>query len=247
MQYYKIFVNDTFMGIANSLSFRCFQKKHQILLACDIKQAQYIQHEENLYHANWMHIPVTGKFTYSEAQIFNISEDEYKLLDLAKKEQIEFTPEPEPIFIEEEWQQPIDPIEAFTIEYLKSSKIAEMSHFCGKAIESGFEATLSDGQVYHFSLTIADQLNLASVQSMIERGESSFPYHADGEEFKLFSLQDMKLIIELADKHKVYHLAYHNCLKSFITTMETIEALSAIEYGMQIPEEFQSALFKTLL
>ena len=215
MQYYKIFVNDTFMGIANSLSFRCFQKKHQSLLVCDIKQAQYIQCEENLYHANWMHAPVTDKFAYSEAQIFSINEDEYKLLNTAKEEEIEFFPEPVSVFIEEKWQQPIDPIEALTVDYVKNSRISKMSQACHKAIENGIDITLWDGYTHHFSLTIEDQLNLMSLQTMIANGQTTVPYHADGETYKNFSARDIKAVINAANEHKTYHLAYYNSLKEY--------------------------------
>jgi hypothetical protein len=51
-------------------------------------------------------------------------------------------------------------IDTSTLEFAKNYKIDEMKDMCNKAITNGVDVMLSDGQIYHFDLTIEDQLNL---------------------------------------------------------------------------------------
>lgn len=46
---------------------------------------------------------------------------------------------------------------------------------------------------------------------------------------------------------KTYHVSYFNSLKSYIESLDIIDAISAITYSMEIPEEFQSDVLKVLL
>jgi hypothetical protein len=54
---------------------------------------------------------------------------------------------------EEEVIAPVDPVAESSLEFIRSAKIKELSRACNKAIESGFDVSLSDGQVHSFSLT----------------------------------------------------------------------------------------------
>lgn len=245
MNYYKLISGNTFVGIATQSDFRVFQHKHQIVLVCDEEQAQYVQCGDVLYRAHWMVPVTTDRVAYETVEVIRIEKDEYDILYEAvekgediKVEQEQPTPEVE--------TPPVDPNEAATIDYVKTAKIAEMSHLCNKVIESGVDVLLSDGKVYHFSLTTQDQLNLITLQSMIAAGETSIPYHADGELCRYYSIEDIKKVMDTATAYTTFHVTYFNSLKVFINSLDDIAAISAVQYGMDIPIEYQSDILQAL-
>jgi len=80
---------------------------------------------------------------------------------------------------------------------------------------------------------------LAQTQSMI-------PYHADGEECEFYAAEEINEIVEAANAFKIYHTTYHNALKGYINSLETIEDIAAVEYGIEIPEEYKTDVLKAL-
>ena len=133
-----------------------------------------------------------------------------------------------------------------SIEYAKEMKIAEMSFACNTAIEKGFDIMLSDGVSEHFSMRTHDQINLITLQTMVTSGETMIPYHADGKLCKYYSVADIIAIMNEATSHKTFHITYYNSLKSYIDTLTDIDAISAVQYGMEIPAEYQSDILKGL-
>lgn len=245
MNYYKILKDDAFIGVVTNQHFRVFQQKHQTLLSCDESLAQYIQLGDALYHTGWMYKVITDKFKYENADVIQIDEAEYNALhdavergDEIKIEQDQFEPEEEitDIVIEED----------VTVEYLRSAKISEMNHACKKSIESGVDVMLNDGNIYHFSLTTQDQLNLITLQSMIASGETNIPYHADGELCRYYSVDDIAVVVDAATAHKTFHVTYFNSLKVYISSLDDIHDISAVRYGTEVPVEYQSDILKNL-
>ena len=245
MNYYKLISGDTFVGIATQSDFRVFQHKHQIVLVCDEEHAQYVQCGDVMYRAHWMVPVTTDRVAYETVEVIRIEKDEYDILYEAvekgediKVEQEQPTPEVE--------TPPVDPNEAVTIDYVKTSKIAEMNYLCNKVIESGVDVLLSDGKVYHFSLTTQDQLNLITLQSMIAAGQTSIPYHADGELCRYYSIEDIRKVMDTATAYTTFHVTYFNSLKVYISALEDIAEVSAVQYGMDIPVEYQSDILQAL-
>ena len=78
------------------------------------------------------------------------------------------------------------------------------------------------------------------------QSQSMIPYHADGEEVMFYSAEEIQEIIDTANAFKIYHTTYYNSLKNYINSLETIEEIAAIEYGVDIPEEYQSDVLKAL-
>ena len=245
MRFYKIINETNFIGVGDSDSLRKYQQKYNTLFICDEQEAQYIYWNEALYHDSWMYKPVTDAYDYTEAQVIEIDEQEYNTLYEAIEtgEEIIIDEEPEPEIDE----QHIDETEVVTVEYVRSAKIAEMSKTCEQAIIAGFDATLSDGQTHHFSLTLQDQLNLVTLQTQLASGETTIPYHADDELCRFFTPAEVQIIIEAATYHKTYHVTYFNMLKSYIEQLETIEEISAVTYGMELDDEFYSDVMRQLI
>jgi len=111
-----------------------------------------------------------------------------------------------------------------------------MSRACNKTIENGFDIEI-EGEVHHFSLDTQDQLNLITLSALTDT-EEIIPYHADGEICKFYTAAEMKQIIAAATRFKIYQTTYYNALKAYINSLETIEEIGAITYGIEIPEEF---------
>lgn len=245
MNYYKLISGTNIVGIGLSLDLRRFQKKHRIILFCNEESAQYIQYKDVLYHDNWMLPITTDTVPYETAEVIRIDEQEYNTLKAALETEDEIVIEPEtPV---EEEPKYIDPNEEITVDYVKSVKIAEMSNICNKVITNGFEVVLSDGNSYHFSLTTQDQLNLITLSSMVANGEEQIPYHADGELCRFYSAEDINIIITTATQFKTYQISYFNALKAYIESLDDINEISAITYGVDIPVEYQSDVLKVLL
>lgn len=245
MSFYKLISGETFVGIVTQHDFLRYQQKHRILLSCDEEEAQYVQYEGKLYRDNWMVAVNTDTLIYDTVSVIAIDESEYGILldAISTGKEIEVPAEEEiaPDVPETEEQPDV------TIEYVRNMKIAEMSYICNKAIENGFDVTLSDGKEYHFSLTTQDQLNLITLSTMVASGENAIPYHADGELCKFYSAEDVTAMLAAATAYKVYHVSYFNALKMYIEALPTIEDVGLIQYGVEIPEEYQSDVLRTLL
>ena len=245
LKYYKIIGNNVVLGVSSSDNFRKYQKKHRIVLLANETDAQFIICNYTFYHANWMEpIFQESNIPYETADIVEISEKEY--LTLADVEYPNEMPEETDDVYEEQQEETTDFIGEITLEYAKEKTIKEMSKQCNRAITNGFDITLSDGNIHHFSLTTQDQLNILSLSAMVASGETSIPYHADGELCKYFSAVDMESIIHIATQYKTYHVTYFNSLRNYIESLQTIEDVAAVRYGDNIPVLYQSDVLKEI-
>lgn len=247
MTYYKVIKDNEFIGVGTSYELRKYQTKHGILLVADDDTAQYIDIDGILYRDSWFKVVTTDTIQYENADIVVISEEEYQQLFEAidKGEEIEINTDDEPS--ENEEVVVIDNNEEVTLDYLKAQKVKEMSYICNQIIVNGFDITLSDGEVHHFSLTVQDQLNLITLSAMISAGEQTIPYHADGELCRNFSAADIGLVIKTSTELKVYHTTYYNSLKLYIQSLDDREAIADVYYGMSIPEEYESDVLKAFI
>ena len=243
----KIIADGKFIGVGNSTNMICYQVKHNIILGCSEKKAEYIICDEKLYRADWMLPvnPMSTKYSYTKAEVIAIEEEEYNTLVSAIEKNEEIVIEPEtPVEEEPEY---VDPNDIVTVDYVKSVKIAEMSNTCNKVITNGFDVVLRDGNSYHFSLTTQDQLNLITLSSMVANGETQIPYHADGELCRFYSAEDINIIITTATQFKTYQISYFNALKAYIESLDDMNEIGAITYGVDIPAEYQSDVLKALI
>ena len=193
---------------------------------------------------------------YETVKIVEIEKEEYDILKVALDENKEIIePEPEEP-IEPEPEEPIEPepeeptedeiVDANTLELVRSSKIYEMDKTCQTVIESGVDIQLSDGNVYHFSLTMTDQLNISSLYLKAVAGTELLPYHADDEPCKYYSASDIITINSHMENTVIFHTTYFNSLKMYINSLSTITEIGAIYYGIKIPIEYQSEVLQSL-
>lgn len=130
---------------------------------------------------------------------------------------------------------------------VKDGKISEMSNMCNQIIVAGFDIVLSDNVSYHFSLEVTDQLKIATLADRAESGSTVLPYHADGELCRFYSAEDISAINTKMEYMIEYHTTYFNSLRDYIKSLTDIDTILVIEYGVDIPSEFQSEVLTALL
>lgn len=133
-----------------------------------------------------------------------------------------------------------------TIEELRAAKIAELKATKEAVIAQGFDATLTDGTVEHFSLTTDDQLYLTALRTQVLAGADPIPWHIsdDSAACKYYSNDDMNIITQTAMTIIVYHITYVKDIIRYVNNITDKEELDMVEYGMIVPEEFQSQPLK---
>ena len=142
------------------------------------------------------------------------------------------TPEPEP--------------EDITVDYAKTLKIKEMNQTCQNTIFAGIDVVLSDGESHHFSLTEYDQVNLFKLETLAHSGAETLPYHEDDKPCKFFPAEDIITIANAATNYVTYHTTYTNSLKSYIKSLRSLNTISRVYYGIEIPEKYQSEVWKAI-
>ena len=244
MKYYKLINDNTLIGVIHSGAFVKESANGARLFYSDEVRGEFVDYKGLLYRDYWM-VPTHSSRNYTLVNIIEITKEEYDTIKAAidNNETIvidDDEDDDEPIII-----PPDDAKTDIILEYVRESKIKEMSSTCRKAIENGFDLILSDGKTHHFSLSAQDQMNLLVLSTKVDT-EEKISYHADGELSKFYSAAEMKQIIDAANAHKEYHTTYYNALKAYINSLDTMEAIAAITYGTSIPDEFQSEVWKVL-
>jgi hypothetical protein len=82
----------------------------------------------------------------------------------------------------------------------------------------------------------------------IEMGATKVSYHANSgnndNRCIYYSAEDIRKIFSTGFFHKEFHSTYFESLKYYINSMDSIVNISAVYYGMEIPEEYQSEPLK---
>lgn len=135
------------------------------------------------------------------------------------------------------------------IESVKERKIEEMNQTQQQIIQEGFNATLTDGSVEHFTLTDHDQTSLLGLVGQVQAGVEQIPWHTSDydEHCKYYSNADMNIITTMAMAVVTYHVTYFRDLRIYINKgLNTKEEVEAVEYGIMIPDEYKSEVLKDL-
>ena len=112
------------------------------------------------------------------------------------------------------------------LEDAKAKKIAELRVTCGQMIVAGVDVSGS-----HYSYDTSDQANINSLVNLALKLDMDLPYHADGEDCRLFTKEEIITIYVTEQNNVTHHVTYNNMAKAMITAMETIEEVEAFKYG----------------
>ena len=257
MIYYKITHNQDIIDVNTNenINYVRYDKYHQSLRICDIISNDVVgivsSDNSAIYHLiDYPNIPdmVLGEFI--DVRMTEISEEDYIVFKKALDEQKEIIdpdpyipPEPEPTPEEKEKEEEYKR----SLQFVKDSKIEYMSYLCNQTIEKGISVTLSDGEVHSFALTEKDQTNLMGRLTQLNAGALQVSYHADNDICVYYSAEDMMKIIQTSMFHIDFQTTYFNSLKHYINSMNNLADVSAVYYGIEIPEEYQSQPLKDLL
>lgn len=257
MIFYKITHNQDIIDVNTdeSISYVRYDRYHQSLKICGSDSSDIIgivsSDNSAIYHlVGYPEIPNVILGEFADVQMFEISEEDYIVFKKALEEEKEIIdpdpyipPEPEPTPEEREREEEY----RRSLQFVKDKKIEYMSYLCHQTIENGILITLSDGLEHRFSLTENDQANLMERQAQLMAGATQVSYHADGELCTYYSAEDMTAIIQANIFHKDYQTTYFNSLKHYINSMTDKNEISAVEYGIEIPEQYQSQPLKDWL
>ena len=140
------------------------------------------------------------------------------------------------------------PLSLNELTKLRESVIEKMSAACHETIVAGFDAPLSDGKTYHFSLQLEDQLMIQALMLKVKSGETTLlPYHADGETCRYFSPEEIITIYNKMEHIVTYNTTYFNSLRDYINSLEKSSKLHNIRYGVEIPSQYQSEVLATMI
>ena len=136
-----------------------------------------------------------------------------------------------------------------TLDEVKESKVKEMNAVQQQTIQQGIDVTLTDGTVEHFTLTDHDQTSLMGLQSQVAAGVEQIPWHTsdESEHCKFYSNADMALITAAAMEYVTWHVTYFRDLRIYIRALDSADAVNAITYGIEIPQEYQSEPLKAMM
>lgn len=238
MVYIKIKDNNNTIISVESLAnpnFVCWQERNGITVSCSQVRAQGVvsQTGDCIYQLDGKE-PLPTSRTKEGVRAVIIAEADYDELVLQLGNPEIVSPQ-EPSYDET------------NLNEVKANKIKSMNVACQNIIFQGIDVLLSDEGVHHFSLTEYDQLNLFKLETIARSGEVEvLPYHEDDELCKFYPAADIIAIADAATNYITYHTTYFNSLKQYIKSMTSIEDVTEIMYGVEIPEDYQSDVWKEL-
>lgn len=131
------------------------------------------------------------------------------------------------------------------LETVRAAKLLEISNACNAVIVAGVDVPIGD-RVDHFNLKLEDQSNINNLFRVVELGGTEFPYQADDGSCMVYSASEIAQIYIAAQTLITSQTAYHNSLKAYVNALTKSDEIAAIQYGMNLPEPYASALAEKL-
>ena len=131
------------------------------------------------------------------------------------------------------------------LSVVMSAKLSEISNACNAVIVNGVDIKFDEENV-HFNLSIEDQSNINNLFRVVELGGTEFPYQADGGVCRIYTAAEIAAIYIAAQTLITTQTTYHNELKQYVQTLTSAEEVSAIQYGMTLPEPYLTEMNEKL-
>lgn len=129
---------------------------------------------------------------------------------------------------------------------LRARRIQQVSEAGEADIYSGDDVTLTDGTTKRFSYHVHDQANLESYLALImasdDRENLYIPYHGSNETCRQYGYVDIVNIYFTLSMKKLRVYTYVNMLRAWLESMNNIENVRAIQYGVELPVEYQNQM-----
>lgn len=168
-------------------------------------------------------------------------EDSYRLM-------LTTDPIPEPV---EPPPPPPPPTEEEILAMAKSGRDSMIRRKMNECIALGIDVETEFG-VEHFSLNDEDKIMLLGIYAMVQGGATSFPYHSVGTATAnnwctVYSDDDIAKIATGAFAFITFHESYTNIMSQWLEAETDPEVVRTIEYGVDLPEEYQSYLMMIMM
>ena len=131
------------------------------------------------------------------------------------------------------------------LSVVMSAKLSEISNACNAVIVNGLDIKFGEETV-HFNLSIEDQSNINNLFRVVELGGTEYPYQADGGVCRIYTAAEIAAIYIAAQTLITTQTTYHNELKQYVQTLTSAEEVSAIQYGMTLPEPYLTEMNEKL-
>lgn len=131
--------------------------------------------------------------------------------------------------------------DANAADIIKSAKLNEISKACNETIVHGIDLELGE-EIVHFNLSIEDQSNINNLFRVVELGGTEYPYQADGGICRIYTAAEIAQIYLAAQSMITYQTTYHNTLKAYIQSLDDAETISAVQYGMVLPDAYMAEM-----
>ena len=131
------------------------------------------------------------------------------------------------------------------IETIRNIKLKEISDACNHTIISGIDIEFNKEKV-HFNLSIEDQSNINNLFRVVELGGTEFPYQSDGGECRIYTAAEIAQIYIASQTLITTQTTYHNALKQYVQSLSSIDDITAVTYGMELPEPYLTSVNKKL-
>ena len=131
------------------------------------------------------------------------------------------------------------------IEITKNLKLKEISEACNYTIVSGVDIEFNEETV-HFNLSIEDQSNINNLFRVVELGGTEFPYQSDGGECRIYTATEIAQIYIASQTLITTQTTYHNALKQYVQSLSSVEDITAVTYGMELPEPYLTSVNEKL-
>lgn len=131
------------------------------------------------------------------------------------------------------------------LSVVMSAKLSEISNACNAVIVNGVDIKFGEETV-HFNLSIEDQSNINNLFRVVELGGTEFPYQADGGVCRIYTAAEIAAIYIAAQTLITTQTTYHNELKQYVQTLTDVEEVSAVQYGVTLPEPYLTEMNEKL-
>lgn len=171
--------------------------------------------------------PLISALPYQRADVINITKEEFTAMNSVNIQVIHEEEPPEQIVqnIQDE------SVVAENIEQLKQLKVQEMKNQCRQTIYDGI--WLEDKK---YSYKLEDQQNLGELIMY----KDNVLYHADGEEYHMFTHDEIMQIYVSQQINKAQNLLYCSQLEKYINTLSSFDEIVAVFYGTELPDPYLS-------
>lgn len=144
--------------------------------------------------------------------------------------------------IEETISNNID-IESMNVDEYRQYILEQISNDCRQDIYNGTSIEIN-GVEQNFSFKAEDQINLLQLYLMTKMYSTitAVPYHSDGHTCMFYTSEQIQKIYMTLITRLITITTYVNQLNLYAETLSTKDALSQLEYGMELPEQYASVV-----